>query len=403
MVKRATHQRGSALTEFAVIVPVLLGIIYGSMYLSDAGLLKLKTQEIARYTAWSVATRPLSRYHDLDHREQIKQTRESVRAELTSLYRDLDAARDRITPGGRSSVTLAGRYEEPSSSDVRVEKVSLLPSALDSSWRDPDALANPFDLVNLILSAANIGTGTQDLFAGPFSKMKLNLEGQVVGRARVTVLPPFDPRAKARAESMARNTRWGPDLSRWNPRGNRRVQDVGPEGTRRIQHVLVADDWRLQDGSSALPKNGHDFNVAVRNVSDRSIEALPGGPLLSMLASLFLVNVSNPPKLTDLFGKDIKAPTATVFSRPYTDPRAQRPSVKQEGRAPGQFNVLSDTGASRLFWDGGVQRFETMPLYLNDNHTSAYLDHLNMRGPGFMGCPQEQKRRCNYSASSPGS
>ena len=71
---RPRAQRGSALTEFAIVMPVMVGLVYASIYLSDTGIFKLKAQEVSRFSAWTMAVRPQSDYEADDHRGQISES-----------------------------------------------------------------------------------------------------------------------------------------------------------------------------------------------------------------------------------------------------------------------------------------------------------------------------------------
>lgn len=52
--KRLRDDGGSALTEFAIVAPLFIILIYWSQFFADLGILKLKAEEAARYAAWEM-------------------------------------------------------------------------------------------------------------------------------------------------------------------------------------------------------------------------------------------------------------------------------------------------------------------------------------------------------------
>lgn len=52
--KRAGDDQGTALTEFAIVAPLFIILIYWSQFFADLGILKLKAEEAARYAAWEM-------------------------------------------------------------------------------------------------------------------------------------------------------------------------------------------------------------------------------------------------------------------------------------------------------------------------------------------------------------
>lgn len=390
---RIRSQQGSALTEFVLVVPVLVALIYGAHYLTDLGVFKLKAQEIARYSAWSMAVRPLSDFDTLEHNDAIRRAQESALIELANLYADLDGGRDPqiaiLASPGRSALTMGARYTEPTPSDLRVLPVRMLPGPLDGQW------SSPLSLAGIVLNFLNIGSGTQDLFSGPYDDLGLNLRGEVHGRARVRIEPPFRPQAEAQRVAIKRYA----DLDEADPRGS--LRDLTADGTRRdIKTVLIADPWRLHDGATAKPSRDRQSAYAgiVASVSENGIKALPGGPIINLLVNWLIVDLDDLPAgdFASVFdGTAPRIPRAVVFSRPLTARRDARPSVTATERFPGQVNIVEDTGAQSQYWESGaVMNHESQPLYVDDSGQSGYVEALNDRGPNFMGCPHPEERRC---------
>ena len=52
--KRLAGEEGSALTEFAIVAPLFVILIYWAQFFADLGVLKLKAEEAARYAVWEM-------------------------------------------------------------------------------------------------------------------------------------------------------------------------------------------------------------------------------------------------------------------------------------------------------------------------------------------------------------
>ena len=128
-MRARNRQRGAALTELVVIVPVLVMIVYGSMYLTELGFFKLKTQEATRFAAWTMAVRPLSDFSDFNHGNVVDSSLRSARDELRGVYGDLDGGRDRVLQAGKSGEYMAAFYV-PAQSDVVLRPTQLLPAPI---------------------------------------------------------------------------------------------------------------------------------------------------------------------------------------------------------------------------------------------------------------------------------
>lgn len=90
--------RGQAMTEFALLAPILIIILYWSMYLAELARAKLKVQEAARYTAWEMTSYPLDDYGQARHTQAFELARDLAVEEARNRYRDLDSI-DETTPG----------------------------------------------------------------------------------------------------------------------------------------------------------------------------------------------------------------------------------------------------------------------------------------------------------------
>ncbi|MEE8410848.1 MAG: TadE family protein, partial [Myxococcota bacterium] len=273
-------QRGSSLTEFAIVAPLFITLIYGSLYLTDVGNFKLKAQEIARFGTWSFTQHPLSNYEDgnFRHDDSFTDARNAISDDLYDVYYDLDGANDRFLPvPGAWSKTMSAQYVPPTAADLRNRPVQLLPSWAQIQW------TSPLSSLGMALSILGFGTGTESLVSGPFQRLRLNRMGKITGRSRVIILPPIRPDEARQSIAMARHGGVrGADLRDWLPAG----QTLRDTGGGQISNTLVADSWKVHDGASAHPLNRRGYANIVTEVSDNGITALPGGQILAFITGL---------------------------------------------------------------------------------------------------------------------
>jgi hypothetical protein len=90
----ADEERAQALTEFVIVAPLFIVMLFFSWYFSDLVQLRLDTQEIARLAAWEPTNRPMHDYLTGDHEAKQNNAKEDGANKLRELYRDLDVAID---------------------------------------------------------------------------------------------------------------------------------------------------------------------------------------------------------------------------------------------------------------------------------------------------------------------
>jgi hypothetical protein len=392
-MKRRT-ERGASLTEFALVIPVIVAMFYGSVYLTELGAFKLKAQEIARYSSWAFTQHPLSAYEDenFKHNEAWNNAREAVTDELTRLYSDLDGARERALPiEGAWGETMMSVYEPPTG----LSGFSNRPAQFVPSWGQME-WAEPLSALGMALSILGFGTGTESFASGPSSRLKFNTRGQITARANVQTLPPVlpNPERALKAAAIAElGGERGADLSRWFPAG----REIRDDRQRRMENTLLVDSWRIHDGFSAHPKRTPVSGYAhmVENVSDNGITALPGGQIIGWITGLRDHLKRLPSGLTVIFGFQPSNPNSHLFSRPYSSRRTQ-PRPRLTGQIErGQVDIFKYTPANRPQESDAVTNFETGPLWLDaTGQDKSYYDLLNRRGKNFMGCPRPEERGC---------
>ena len=379
MKKSRANQYGAALTEFALLLPIFVAVIYGSLYLTDLGNFKLKAQEVAHYGAWAYATQPLSDYSDesFNHASRFNEATTTITEHVNATYLDLDGANERPFVGAWSKTRAA--YLEPFfDTHIRNNAVELLPEQAQFEW------ANPLSLIGMALNFIGIGTGTESMLSGGVHRIGMNEKGMITAKPKVYVVPPFHPGDAATAQAIEEQAEL-PLASTYL-----RESDGSPLQTR-----IIADSWRIPNGFAALPTttSAIEYSRAVQRINKRSLLALPGGPIIN-----FLVNLTSgagvPDGLAPIFGFQPDKPLPSLVSRPYTANRPSRPAYNGQAQR-GQIDLFELIGKSAQE-NGAVQNFETGPLYLDPNNSNAseYLKALNKRGSNFMGCAQNQERGC---------
>lgn len=87
-------ESGAAMTEFAVIAPVIIVLLFFSWYFVDLVQLKLDTQEMARMVTWDAVNRPMHDYEEGNHDGVIDQAAAGSVQAIERLYANLDPTRD---------------------------------------------------------------------------------------------------------------------------------------------------------------------------------------------------------------------------------------------------------------------------------------------------------------------
>ncbi|MBF94534.1 MAG: hypothetical protein CMH58_05170 [Myxococcales bacterium] len=87
-------ESGAALTEFAVMAPVIIVLLFFAWYFVDLVQLKLDTQEMARMVTWDAINRPMHDYDEGNHDAIIDQAAAGSVDAIRRLYANLDSTRD---------------------------------------------------------------------------------------------------------------------------------------------------------------------------------------------------------------------------------------------------------------------------------------------------------------------
>ncbi|QRO01201.1 pilus assembly protein [Archangium violaceum] len=349
---RKPSQRGAAIVEFALVVPLLVSILMFSIFLSEIIRAKLKLQEASRYVAWEMTSYALSDYGSGDHEKAFDVAMTASVKEAAERYRDLDS----IEPEGRFGTMLRA---EPAQVTIKNQGVS----GID--------LSRVFEGSGGMGAEAASAVGkTLDYFLEHFH---FNTKGQVEVELRSRLTSIGLPRNYLQKEDKGFFTvdNWGgKDLS------NMQVKN---------RFTLIANGWQLPDGGDALVKSkragvhgggsDHGLYLQVDRMKFLGIGNYTGQVGLDQLSEVanFL--------LPDFLGP-------FVVAHNYKPGESARDCNKSKHGAPmGLNNLNSYPGLD----DPDQRCFDTAPFRDTQAYDSSLYRKVFMaRGENFMGCKNMQ-------------
>ena len=89
------QRRGQAITEFALVLPVMIVILLYSLYFTELVRAKLKLQEAGRYLAWEMTSYPLDDFGQAKHDRAFSVAQQPALLDALDRYRDLESIDDR--------------------------------------------------------------------------------------------------------------------------------------------------------------------------------------------------------------------------------------------------------------------------------------------------------------------
>lgn len=110
-------QRGSSVTEMALVAPLFVILLLWGAYVADLGRARIKQQEATRFFTWELASHALSDPGNAHHAERFRAARERVVADTFRRYRTLEGH----GPEARSQ----GLVTRASLGDLDVQAVGL--------------------------------------------------------------------------------------------------------------------------------------------------------------------------------------------------------------------------------------------------------------------------------------
>jgi len=372
--------RGAATVEFALVVPLLVIILMFSMYLAELVRVKIKLQEVVRYTAWEMTSYVLSDFANFNHDAAYTTASTRTLAEARTRYQDLNSVEDNAGNG-----TFVARF---SNVQVNMQHKQIdffnMPQPLGTAQADDGPYAP--DATNAASVPPNV----------LLEQWNFNHKGWVRTDATMNFATVLIPTSYLDS---------GPGA----------MFDVDTFGGRNIANLplqarysLYANGWNMPDGSDATMRdrragvhrggNSDMPHGIYRQVSQMSFLGLRGkfdfGPLgIAPVTDEFLFPDGDPPDFQGTF----------VVSHGYgANPSGpwDRDCVGHDGMInyPNAGNADEDAraGLNNLMkfseLDNELPRcFDTAPFRDHQSYDdSLYLQIFKARGEYFLGCKRSQ-------------
>ncbi len=365
---RLRSRRAQALTEFAIVAPVMVTCLLFAMYFYEVIQVKLKTQEIARFAAWEFTAHPLHDYRT-GKTNGFSGAKGEIRADVLVKYANLKSG----TLGVQSKafavgwlpplVTMRDQGEPRIPGGSLVNQIFTFAGyAIDFLSVQGMSYSNP---VLLAMMAGYYGEKYTWFGAGynrfnPPGKWKFNKKGYPKVRVRL------------RFNNLLINRKF---MQSWFGPGH----FLGRRRTFRETATVVADSWRLNYGDDI--KGKVDRSKAYFKQVDRMAFVTP--------------SIRNGMKLWTTF---IQAASGFIALLAMHPPLTMNPTetalvsiaYKDQDPHSGQIEVKEDH-------QDGPQKYDTMPMNYKD---SELVKALKMRKNNFMGCNEPEKLGCFDSLAS---
>lgn len=343
------------------MLPVLMVLALGTVYLCDMVVARIKNHEAARYAAFAMAKVSLSDYRGGNHTVRRNQVRDVIEDQTREIYQDFDSGREHVA-GRAGGLALSGELAIVSveTSSIPVVPGDTIREVLNASGVDNAALRFVLDLV---LGAVN------ELVLNQVGKLGFNTSAMVEATVSSSWSNRLMPGILAGSPTTARLDRF----------------------TLRDSVVVLGDSWALDDGrdvrspgyigatyGSSSEESGFRKQVAkISNISAIAPTALQG-VLNSMTSALDV-----------LFDGEALTPLSTrVSSLNYSNDSNAHP---HRGRA----KPFDDSFSSPRGKEDEQRVFETNH-FEETRSPRPNVEALQVRGAHFMGCVDAQKRRCTY-------
>ncbi len=376
-------ERGVALTEFAILLPMMLTILLFTIWLWELSQVRLKLQEAARYAAWEATAYP---QHDYEAGAaalwpRFLEMSGLITAEATVRYADMNSA-------SLAPVTLGGQLKNNlMMAEWDLPAILVLDSPEEFIYSGPasNEFINIGDTVFRIvaplidlLSAwryTNPNTVAESLIGtGGTTVGGIALGG--AGAGRVFGQPHWGFNRGGYTRSVVTTyvkNEW------FNVRLMGRPIFKGQSGVQLIEHYgLMTDAWKLQDGTDvAGSASGKGY---WRQVQRMYLGTPQSQVVLATWVTTFLSLMTS-----------TLASTNSLTYPPYLNPVTDfiKPVVVSKNYGGGALSsALPRMGKVTVYEEGSAAQYDTIPA------NKEYYKTLKNRGAYFMGCKEQQKLYC---------
>lgn len=355
--------KGQALTEMAIMVPVIVGLLLFSFYFWEIIQVKLKLQEAVRFAAWEFTGYPLHDYRSGDNSNLYSIYSQKIKQETQARYEDLDSS----TKSGSKNTKHSFMVTEWELQSVKIQRSSPpnVTGSILSELGFSIALNIEAWLESLIRDFPNIYTADLQLYAvrnvnSLPRRWRFNTESYVKVTVTAYVMNKFLPRSY-----MDRGDQ------RWFI--NRFLEKTKLKLTEHLE--LVADSWRLNDG--------RDVGIGERD-----------NQFYNQVERIYLIDKNRSKSLRALLQTVKKTTRWTTFTFTGNFPDPEIPVLVSYNYAHNQKQITR--GRVKLQVDGGRAEFDTAPLLRGEKfrQREPYYETLINRGRYFMGCPEPMNLSC---------
>jgi len=377
------REEGQALTEFAIVVPIIVMVLLFAVWFSELVTIKLKTQEAARYAAWELTSYKLHDYHrgKTALSGLSSQAIASVAQETAQRYADLDST---STMSMGSSI-FAASWTPPVVVTVDGQEEAIYGGAI----------------VNFIF---NIAAGIIDIFSALSFK-----NGNYVAMALVALGKDW---GGARTARMFGSSEWGfnragfmqsyvytivtNNFMNWGVQWQNSSKGAYVKSPFFVmfqeKYSLITDSWNLYQGSDVYgdttrPGAGQANKTAFWKQVDRIyfVNKRTRGVgkgfvnLFRLLMSLSVALTFNPPSPPGPGMNDFMQ--TAVVSKNYRDASSGKITISQDRGATKKYDSTPVCGGKGSQCPGG-------------DSLKPYGETLEARGEFFMGCKKEMQLGC---------
>lgn len=389
------NTRGQAIVEFAVAVPTLVLIFLFSQFFYEAIQVKLKAQEMARYTAWEFVGHPLHDYKDGSFK--YSQASSSIKSDAQQRFSNLRSVDKR----NNATKALAGQWSitapttqngsEPLLPGGNVFSIGGFPINVNMIFQFAGYILDGIRLLSIrnhpnpvwVALMAYYQVDRENIFGGgslsrfnPPGEWKLNTHGYIHSQVRVTFENLWAPLLTYISGSkFFSNDSQGRSEMQSNIRRLRFVES----------YYLLADQWELHQGE----------NVEGPSSSDTAY--------YKQISRMAFIN-SRVRRALKFFTDAVKVATDSTAYLAF-QPTLGMPDLTQVGLVSKNYKGGSggrDSGKIEIDEDGGKKSYDTSPMM--DKSTSRanrkmYEESRQTRGDNYMACPQAESLGCVSSLS----
>ena len=331
--ERSRGERGSALTEFAIITLAVVPVIIWSLYFVDVLDVRLTAQEAARYATWEFTSYELV---DAKLKPQFSNIQKSIEADVRKRFANLRSVN---TDSPHKILSLKTyKMEGGPGNGLKIEDLKYEPGS-----KNFGNLPGPFAAVGRFIgSIINKAVGW-----ALESAWKYNMKGEIKTTATFTVEAGIFP-------------------ENWPFKG---AKYLPPEASRIVvssSHRMLVENWKAASFGSEIVPTGTNYG---NNRYWEQSYAMFNLGVNRALVGMFPAGVMN------ALGK-----VSSVVAIPWQYHMATKPYRR----------TMSD-GKRRIRADTGTVQANTSPMDIPKwSGTNPYVETFRKRGDHYLGCTQQE-------------